>query len=213
MTKVEAIAKVMQDNGGLANWVIIYNEIEKYYPTIKQQKAWTAGVRGVLYREIKNRRNFKKIDEGLFALIEYDENLLLLEEDIQDTETATVTKIRKGQSKFRKKLLKSLKSQCPITKISDKRLLIASHIKPWWRSNNVERLDTNNGFILSMLFDKLFDKGLITFSFEKKLVISNSLSANNIEKIGIENNQVVINLPIEGRENYLDYHHNKVFLK
>jgi hypothetical protein len=34
MTKVEAIVKVMRDNGGLANWSIIYNEIEKYYAGI-----------------------------------------------------------------------------------------------------------------------------------------------------------------------------------
>ena len=32
MTKVEAITKVMKDNGGLANWATIYNEIENYYP-------------------------------------------------------------------------------------------------------------------------------------------------------------------------------------
>ncbi len=213
MTKVEAIVKVMQDNGGLANWAIIYNEVEKYYPNIKQSTEWKAGIRGVLYREIKSRRNFKKIDEGLFSLIQYDENSLILDEDIADTEISTIVKIRKGQSKFRRKLLKSLKSQCPITKISDKRLLIASHIKPWWRSKNAERLDTNNGFILSALFDKLFDNGLITFSFEKKLIISNSLSVANIKNIGIENQQIIQNLPVEGRENYLDYHQNKVFLK
>lgn len=213
MTKVEAIIKVMQDNGGLANWAIIYNEIEKYYPTIKRQKAWTAGVRGVLYREINNQKNFKKIDEGLFALMQYDENSLILDEDINNTEISTVVKVRKGQSKFRKKLLKNLQNQCPITKINDKRLLIASHIKPWALSNNNERLDINNGFILSALFDRLFDEGLITFSFEKKIIISNSLSNNNIKKIGLENNQVIANLPIQGRENYLDYHQNKIFLK
>ena len=213
MTKVKAIIKVMQDNDGLANWAIIYNEIEKYYPTIKMQKSWTAGVRGVLYREIKNHRNFKKIDEGLFALIQYDENLLLLDEDIKDTETSAVVKIRKGQNKFRGKLLKELKIQCPITKINDKRLLIASHIKPWYLSNNKERLDTNNGFVLSAMIDRLFDEGLITFSFKKEIIVSNSLSVNNANKIGIKNKQVINDLPLKGRESYLYYHHNKVFLR
>lgn len=213
MTKVEAIAKVMQDNGGLANWAIIYNEVEEYYPTIKQQKAWTAGVRGVLYREISNHRNFKKIDEGLFALMQYDENLLLLDEDITDTETPIVTKVRKGQSEFRRKLLEKLQNQCPVTKINDKRLLIASHIKPWALSDNNERLDTNNGFILSALIDRLFDEGLITFSFKKEIIISKSLSIKNAEKIGIKSKQIINNLPIFGRENYLDYHQNKVFLR
>lgn len=213
MTKVDAIIKVMQDNNGLANWAIIYNEMERYYTDIKQSLEWKAGVRGVLYREIKNHRNFKKIDDGLFALIQYDESLLILDEDITNTEISTVLKIRKGQSRFRKKLLKKLQNQCPITKINDKRLLIASHIKPWALSNNSERLDTNNGFVLSAMFDRLFDEGLITFSLEKELTISNSLSISNIKKIGIENNQIIENLPIKGREYYLDYHQNKVFLR
>lgn len=211
MTKVEAITKVMKDNGGLANWATIYNEIENYYPTIKQQKSWTAGVRGVLYREIEHNRSFKKIDDGLFALLTYDENQLILDED-KNTEGSIVTKIRKGQDKFREKLLKVIK-KCPITQITEPKLLLASHIKPWAMSDNEERLDINNGFILSPLFDKLFDSGLITFSFKSELVISKALSKNNIEKIGISNKQKIVNLPIKGREEYLEYHHNKVFLK
>lgn len=210
MTKVEAIACVMRDNSGLANWSIIYNEVEKYYPNIKLSKEWRAGIRGVLYREIKNQRNFKKLDEGLFGLLEYDESLLVLDED-KLTEQSAITKIRNGQNKFRKKLLKVIK-KCPITKISDTRLLLASHIKPWAMSNNVERLDINNGFILSPLYDKLFDSGLITFSFQSEIVISNALTKNNIARIGIYNKQKITDLPIKGREEYLKYHHSKVFL-
>ncbi len=213
MTKVEAIIKVMQDNGGLANWAIIYNEIEQYYPSIKQPAEWRAPIRGVLYREIKNNQNFKKIDEGLFALMQYDENLLLLDEYTVDTETPTMKKVRKGQSKFREKLLKALGRQCPVTNINDKKLLNASHIKPWAFSNDFERLDANNGFILSVMIDRLFDEGLITFSFDKKIIISHVLSINNTKKIGIKDKQLVEKLPIKGREEYLEYHHHKVFLK
>jgi len=73
MTKVEAIIKLMEDNGGTATWDIIYSNIEKYYPAAKEMKEWQAGIRGVLYREIKNNRNFKKIGFGIFALKEYEE--------------------------------------------------------------------------------------------------------------------------------------------
>jgi len=72
MTKVEAIKKVLKDNGGIATWEIIYNEIEKYYPEAKKAKEWSAGIRGVLYREIKNDKSFKKIDEGTYSLADYD---------------------------------------------------------------------------------------------------------------------------------------------
>jgi len=73
MTKVEAIKKVMEDNEGTATWNIIYNNIDKYYPAAKEMKEWKAGIRGVLYREIKNKQNFKKIGFGIFALKEYEE--------------------------------------------------------------------------------------------------------------------------------------------
>lgn len=73
MTKTEAIKKVLKDNGGAASWDIIYNNIEKYYPTAQQSVEWEAGIRGVLYREIRNGRNFKKIGLGIFALKEYTE--------------------------------------------------------------------------------------------------------------------------------------------
>lgn len=73
MTKVEAIKKVLDDNGGAATWDIIYNNIEKYYPAAKASDEWQAGIRGVLYRELKDNKNFKKIGFGIFALKEFEE--------------------------------------------------------------------------------------------------------------------------------------------
>lgn len=71
MTKVEAIAKVMEDNGGAASLEIIYDNISKYYPTAKESKEWEAGIRGVLYREIRNNRRFKKIGLSIYSLADY----------------------------------------------------------------------------------------------------------------------------------------------
>lgn len=73
MTKVEAIEKVMKDNGGTASLDIIYNNICKYYPTAKDSKEWEAGIRGVLYREIRNNRRFKKIGLSIYAISDYQE--------------------------------------------------------------------------------------------------------------------------------------------
>lgn len=73
MTKVDAIENVMKDNGGTASLEIIYNNICKYYPTAKDSKAWEAGIRGVLYREINNNRRFKKIGLSIYALSDYKE--------------------------------------------------------------------------------------------------------------------------------------------
>lgn len=209
MTKVEAIKKVLEDNGGVAIWSIIYNQLENYYPKIKAPKDWKAGVRGVLYRDLG--KSFKMLDEGLFALIDYDENNLVLEEDVQDTSKSIETKVRMGQALFRRNLLKKI-SVCPISGISDKRLLMASHIKPWVVSNNIERLDVNNGLIFSPNIDKLFDNGLISFENSAKLIISPTLLEHNISKLGIERNKIYPKLPVLDRLSYLEYHRENIFI-
>ncbi|WCM41367.1 HNH endonuclease [Flavobacterium sp. CBA20B-1] len=209
MTKVEAIKKVLEDNGGVAIWSIIYNQIEKYYPEIKRQKDWKAGIRGVLYRDLG--KSFKMLEEGVVALIKYDENNLVLIEDIGDTSKSIQAKIRIGQEKFRKNLIKHLK-ECPITGIDEKRILLASHIKPWSVSTNEERLDIYNGFIFSPTIDKLFDKGLITFENNKELIISPTLSEVNIGSIGIIPGKKYFKLPIENRINYLEFHRENIFV-
>lgn len=72
-TKAEAIKKVLEDLNGVATWDQIYDNIEKYYPAARSSVAWREGIRGVLYREIKNSRNFKRIGLGVYALLDYEE--------------------------------------------------------------------------------------------------------------------------------------------
>lgn len=73
LTKVGAMKKLMEENKGAVTWKQIYENIERYYPAAKVSKAWKEGLRGVLYREIKNNRNFKRIGLGIFALDDYQE--------------------------------------------------------------------------------------------------------------------------------------------
>jgi hypothetical protein len=79
MTKVEAIQEVMRNNSGTASWKDIYDNIEQYHPSAKASAEWEAGIRGVLYRELKEGHRFKKIGLGIFALSEYQENNKLAE--------------------------------------------------------------------------------------------------------------------------------------
>ena len=96
--------------------------------------------------------------------------------------------------------------------INDERLLIASHIKPWAVSNDREKIDPKNGFILSPLYDKLFDKGLISFTDDKRLIVSNWISPSNVRRMELENEKYYPKLPIDAqREAYLDYHRSFVF--
>jgi len=74
MTKVEAIQKVLEDNRGSASLQTIYQSIEAYYPTARKSNEWEAGIRGVLYRDIRNNNRFKKIGLSIYALKDYVED-------------------------------------------------------------------------------------------------------------------------------------------
>lgn len=81
---------------------------------------------------------------------------------IFETDKIELIKARRGQGVFRKRVL-TTEPYCRLTGVSDPRFLRASHIKPWVDSDNKERLDGNNGFMLSPHVDHLFDGGYISF--------------------------------------------------
>lgn len=131
--------------------------------------------------------------------------------DNKNKRTEELGRARIGQGLYREKLLLECPF-CPITMINDERLLIASHIKPWVISTDKEKLDPKNGFMLSPLYDKLFDRGFITFSDNKRVQISNWLSPYNVKRIGIKNYQFFPLMPIdEYRKHYLSYHRKFVY--
>lgn len=132
-------------------------------------------------------------------------------EDPVEEKKSVIRYGREGQEEYRRKLLEECPF-CPITMINEESLLIASHIKPWAVSDSKERIDPNNGFILSPLYDKLFDRGYITFSNDKRVSISNWLSRQVRDRIGIKENQFFQFLPMnDERASYLEYHRSTVF--
>jgi len=128
----------------------------------------------------------------------------------KDKEGLTLTKARKGQGKYRQELL-NLCPYCPITMVSDDRLLIASHIKPWAKSNEIEKIDPYNGFMFTPTFDYLFDRGFMTFTKDKRIQLSPFLSKMTYSKLGISDNKIIHQLPLEKREAYMEYHRKEIF--
>ncbi len=136
---------------------------------------------------------------------------IILPEKLSETMQETIRQARIGQGKYRDALLQSCPF-CPITKITDERLLIASHIKPWAASDNREKIDPKNGFVLSPLFDKLFDRGFITFTSDRHMILSEYISPENWNRMGLKNNTFIQSLPLdEERLKYLDFHQKSVF--
>jgi HNH endonuclease len=87
------------------------------------------------------------------------------------TEVSRTVRTRRVQSFFRDAVKVSYKGTCAISGIAVPELLIASHIIPW--SVDVgKRADPRNGILLNSLYDKAFDRGLITFDSDLRVVVS-----------------------------------------
>ena len=85
------------------------------------------------------------------------------------TERSGLVTSRVGQGAYRKSILHRWHYKCAASGFDDTRILIASHILPWRDSNDDERLDVDNGILLSPDYDALFDKYLISFESSGKL--------------------------------------------
>jgi len=92
---------------------------------------------------------------------------------------------RRGQGYFKMQLRRH-EVRCRITGVSEIRHLRASHIKPWRKSTDFEKLDGNNGFLLSPHVDHLFDRGFISFEDSGELLISDSLNREVLKQWNID---------------------------
>lgn len=147
-------------------------------------------------------------DEGINELDNEIEQQLEYDDSISETEKEQLIKARRGQGRFRKNL-EAIESKCRVTGLSDKRFLIASHCKPWRESNNQEKLDGNNGLLLSPHIDKLFDKGWISFTDDADLIISDHSVISLLNCWGIPYPLNVGSFS-EPQKAFIKYHRNNV---
>lgn len=92
---------------------------------------------------------------------------------------------RVGQSIFRTALMKYWNGCCPLTGIAEPALLRASHIVGWAEcDDDAHRLDAHNGLLLSALWDAAFDKGLVSFNDEGRVLFSSELSDASKKRLG-----------------------------
>ena len=104
---------------------------------------------------------------------------------IPETQRIQLAKARVGQGLFRKRVI-LLQGACHVTGVTDQRVLIASHIKPWRAASNAERLDGYNGILLSPHVDALFDEHLITFENDGRIHVHRSLPKDVLARWSID---------------------------
>ncbi|PRF99458.1 HNH endonuclease [Burkholderia ambifaria] len=128
------------------------------------------------------------------------------EEPVADV--LTRANARRGQGRFREKLMQVWGGACEVSGIDCRELLVASHIKPWNHSTRKQKVDSLNGLLLSANLDALFDTGLITFADGGCMQVSRRLEARHIEALGLPKS---LRFVPEGTEEYLKYHRERVF--
>lgn len=105
--------------------------------------------------------------------------LLLDNDDIVVTSAVGKTairevEVRQNQNVFRKMVLQNYRFKCCLTQLPITEVLRASHISAW-ASDKANRLNPENGLCLSATYDAAFDRHLISFDEDYRLIFSPSL--------------------------------------
>jgi putative restriction endonuclease len=132
---------------------------------------------------------------------------------ISETEKQAIVMAGRGQGLFRARVA-AIERRCRITGTTNLEYLRASHTKPWRDASNEERLDGENGFLLTPDADFLFDRGFISFEDSGKVLVSPVADAGSIEKFGITPSMLKNAGPFSaGQRKYLEFHRESIFLQ
>jgi len=132
------------------------------------------------------------------------------------TEAVATVKVRTMQSFFRKVVLAAYNHRCCISGNPVEDLLVASHIMPWSEFPK-HRLNPQNGLCLAAHFDRAFDRYLITFDAELRLVLSPVLKrylpnqAIESEFVGREGQRLMCPDRFQPCADFLAYHRKRMY--
>ena len=125
------------------------------------------------------------------------------------TERTGLVTSRVGQGAYRKSIIHRWEYKCAVTGFDKLSVLIASHIVPWAKAEDNERLDVHNGLLLSPTYDALFDRHLITFEDSGEIILSEKIELKAFEKIGVTGKEKILKLSYSNLE-YLDRHRSNL---
>jgi predicted restriction endonuclease len=123
---------------------------------------------------------------------------------LTETEREALIRARLRQGQFRTDLLGRWNSQCAVTGCSVEEVLRASHIKPWHCCDNQDRLNPENGLLLIANLDVLFDKFLITFADDGRMLVSDRIGEECYQQLGLPGALRQVPTPLQRR--FLGYH-------
>jgi hypothetical protein len=129
--------------------------------------------------------------------------------DLAPTQKERLVQARLGQGKFRRDLLRYWDG-CAVVGCKAGAVLRASHMKPWSKSTDVERLDAANGLLLTANLDALFNVGFITFSDQGYMLVSKQLSQQDRSVLQLDGR---LRKPLTAEQKgYLTFHRGNIFV-
>lgn len=146
--------------------------------------------------------------------VEWEEHLIqtIQQKSIDETEKAALIIARRGQGLFKQRV-RQIEKRCRITGVDRIEHLIASHCKPWRDSDDAERLDGENGLLLTPSIDHLFDRGFISFERNGDLLVSPVADREALDRMGVPvDTKCNVGRFTDGQKKYLDFHQDRVFL-
>jgi hypothetical protein len=103
---------------------------------------------------------------------------------------------------------------CRVTGVSVEAHLRASHCKPWRNATNEQRLDGENGLLLTPSIDHLFDRGFIGFAGNGDLIVAPVADPESLRRMGIDvQHRLNVGPFSEGQRKFLQYHQDNVLLR
>jgi hypothetical protein len=149
-------------------------------------------------------------------LVLWEEHLRRSIEDdssIPPTDRESLVIARRGQGLFRARV-QLFEHRCRVTGVDRAEHLRASHCKPWRDSSNEERLDGENGLLLTPSIDHLFDRGFVSFRKDGRLLVSPVAHEASLEKMGVPTDREIdVGEFSPGQARYLEFHRDQVFLQ
>lgn len=193
----------LRENGSIRWWHIVFDGED-----CKDRYLWQ--LKPEMINAIKELKLFCGTKEEKEKSVRRKEQIGINQDvaNFKGEEKKAFVKIRVNQSRLRSEILKE-KNCCQICGLKKKELLIVSHIKPWSKSSETERVDPDNVMLLCPNHDSLFDKGYISFSENGNVLLSSNITEEELLLMNVDKN-----FRLKASDNmhkYLDYHRQNIF--
>jgi hypothetical protein len=150
---------------------------------------------------------------GLLEWEEHEIDKVREDDRIAETERQAIILARRGQGLFKAKVMQ-IEKACRLTGVTREEHLRASHCKPWRDATNEERLDGENGLLLTPNADHLFDRGFIGFEDNGDLLVSPIAHVESLKRMGLDSGSSLnVGRFSTGQQRYLRFHRENVLLR